>query len=963
MQHRLTTHFFLTLLLLCAATARGEVLVSEPFDYRDGAVTGNDAVQWASGAWQHTDGQVVFSEGALAVSGNDTLLCPLDKPVSAASPLYLAVRARVDGLSPGSGLRIGLTNTDGSDKLCALQWIGDQVSFVHAGSPGRGATSVPQGRWNTLLLEWQVSDGTSKIRFWVNPEPFSDDHPNVTDTFRTNGASTADVLFAGSWKVHGSALALIDGVAIATDPVEALEALGPAPDQDGGAAAAAAPTIDADQPILPNGKVFSVPKTIPEMKMTPLQSLSWNPAETRRAALSLNGTWQVGEGMLEACPEDFEATVPVPGLMSQAEPGFPEVGGVSKLREAFWYRTAFTLDGPAPEAALLKLHKAMYCPVVYLNGQQVGLNYSFSTPVQARVESLLHTDGRPNELVVCVAADQSLIPRDHVDGGCMEKEFFFPGIYDDVELILSGLPRVRNIQTAPDLENEQLRVQAEIAAPEDRDREALAYTVTEATSGKAVATGQATASREGDILLADFRIDLPDARLWSPDDPFLYRLTLETEGDTASTRFGMRSFAFDPQNKRAVFNGEPHYIRGTNICLQRFFNDSTCEDLPWDREWVRELMLQMKAMNWDFFRFHLGFAPDFWYDIADEVGLMVADEYPIWGIHKSRFPYVTGEKLAEDYTLWMRERWNHPSVVLWDAQNETKGTPQTGEAIELVRHLDLSDRPWDNGWSAPQHPNDPMESHPYISAKVRPQFIHDKDLHWHLYEPELLGKLSGKPRVMPDHEGHDNTFINNEYGWFWLNRNGDPTQCTREIYDRLIPGATEAERREFYARTIAMLTEYWRSTRNFAGVQHFSILSYSYPADHPKCYTSDHFLDVREQKLDPYFVEYVPDSFAPVGVMIDEFRREIPDGPLGVDVAVVNDLGMTWEAPLELRLMDGDKVVETLEQPCRVEPYGRSVVSFDITIPAGLGNPELVAGYRQGDDRVTSRRKFQITSE
>ena len=47
----------------------------------------------------------------------------------------------------------------------------------------------------------------------------------------------------------------------------------------------------------------------------------------------------------------------------------------------------------------------------------------------------------------------------------------------------------------------------------------------------------------------------------------------------------------------------------------------------------------------------------------------------------------------------MQERWNHPCVVLWDAQNETR-TAVTGEALQAVRGLDLSNRPWDNGYGA-----------------------------------------------------------------------------------------------------------------------------------------------------------------------------------------------------------------------------------------------------------------------
>ena len=64
----------------------------------------------------------------------------------------------------------------------------------------------------------------------------------------------------------------------------------------------------------------------------------------------------------------------------------------------------------------------------------------------------------------------------------------------------------------------------------------------------------------------------------------------------------------------------------------------------------------------------------------------------------------------------MEEQWNHASILIWDAQNETTEAvdPRTGMALNMVRSLDLSNRPWDNGWGAIQQPTDTKEVHPYI---------------------------------------------------------------------------------------------------------------------------------------------------------------------------------------------------------------------------------------------------------
>src|SRR5512146_278273 len=99
-----------------------------------------------------------------------------------------------------------------------------------------------------------------------------------------------------------------------------------------------------------------------------------------RRVLSLNGTWQIAEGKMDQAPTAFERTVPVTGLVSQATPAFvdppgPKVADRRKVpqkdpkRDAFWYRRTFRLDQPAPEVALLKVHKAMFGTRVILNGQ------------------------------------------------------------------------------------------------------------------------------------------------------------------------------------------------------------------------------------------------------------------------------------------------------------------------------------------------------------------------------------------------------------------------------------------------------------------------------------------------------------------------------------------------------------------------------------------------------------------
>jgi hypothetical protein len=407
----------------------------------------------------------------------------------------------------------------------------------------------------------------------------------------------------------------------------------------------------------------------------------------------------------------------------------------------------------------------------------------------------------------------------------------------------------------------------------------------------------------------------------------------------------MREFKFDPVTRKAMLNGKPYFMRGTNITLYRFFEDPQRGDKPWREEWVRRLHKTVRDMHWNSLRYCIGFPPEFWYRIADEEGILIQDEFPIWNMEHKPGDYDIKE-LAREYTEWMRERWNHPSVVIWDACNETRAVARTGEAIQLVRAQDLSNRPWDNGWAPAQAPNDVFESHPY-------HFIDPN------YKLADLAKDSGIPtgNVIPN--SGKNPVIINEYGWLWLNRDGTPTTLTRDLYKNLLGNdSTTARRRHIYARYLAAETEFWRSHRACAGVLHFCALGYA-RADGQ---TSDHWLDVEKLIWEPEFYSYVRDSFAPVGIMIDAWAGEYAAAqPQEFPVMVINDLEQAWQGAVRFRILSEGATVEETSQACEVPALGERRLAFTPKLPAKPGNYQAEAALvKPGANPVRSLRDFTI---
>ena len=680
-----------------------------------------------------------------------------------------------------------------------------------------------------------------------------------------------------------------------------------------------------------------------------------------RNTISLNGIWQIAEGSKDIVPINFNHTVQVPGLVSLAKPEFKDVGPIVKnrgsilqsdtLREAFWYRRQFTIDETIPDVALLKISKAKYGTQVFLNGIDLGEHLPCFTPGYFDAKKALKKG--VNELIVSVGSSRNSVPLSIPDGFDFEKERYIPGIYDNVELILSGTPHINWVQTIPDIINETLQVQLSVSNISKDTVSNLEFTIREVKSNKTVGrlkdNIKISQNGEEDIFLVKIPID--DCHLWTPEDPFLYTLEVKTTADEYSTRFGMREFHFDPLTKKAVLNGKPYFMRGSNVTLYRFFEDSACQNLPWDTNWVRDLHKSFKQFHWNSLRYCIGLAPDEWYKIADEEGFIIQNEFPIWygGIGWNVWPEeLKAGELIKEFTEWMKEDWNHPSVAIWDASNENVcnngRTEEVGEAVLKVRNLDLSNRPWDNSYSKYRAPGDVYESHPY----------HFQDPNFELKD---ISNLDGIPMGNQYKNNESFPVIINEYGWLWLNRDGSPTTLTMKLYENLLgKNSTIEQRRHLYAMYTAAETEFWRCHRHAAAVLHFTALGYS----RNNGQTSDHFVNVKKLQYENEFLKYVPDAFSPVGLMLDEWGTEIKTGePHVFNIISINDLAQTWSGTIHLQIIKDEKVVCEKSSKLMIPSYGQKKVSISCNTPNEPGQYTVIAFLeKKGEKSIKSTREL-----
>jgi beta-galactosidase len=701
-----------------------------------------------------------------------------------------------------------------------------------------------------------------------------------------------------------------------------------------------------------------------------------------RTTVSLNGTWDIEDSRdAEAIPVVWTHKVPVPGLAHSAQPAFPQVDefdsrmgiqnrvGEGKLptsaivynagasrqdRNWFWYRRTFDVSATSG-VAILRINKAQFGAAVWLNGVKVGDHLPCFTAAVFDVSQAIRR-GR-NELIVRVGAHPGVLPPAVSGGTDFEKSRWTPGIYDNVSLALSENPAIESVQVAPRIADSSIVVQTSLR---NFGKNPVSFNLTQRVHAWKESAVVATSAAQrftlapGETKVVLQTVSIAGARLWSPETPNLYALETSTGGDTATTRFGMREFRFDTATKRAYLNGRVYFMRGSNITLHRFFEDPLSGALPWDEAWVRKLLVEIpREMHWNSFRFCIGPVPDQWLDIADEAGLLIQNEYFVWTGHDWHGPenqvHFNPDQMIREYTEWMRDNWNHPSVVIWDANNETWDSTFGEKIIPAVRGLDLSNRPWENSYNPPEGPDDPVEDHPYehqVMADGGPPFS--------MTTLERPGGMSpGAPT------GH--ALILNEYGWLWLNRDGTPTELTKRLYPALLgKDSTAQQRLALNAYLLAGLTEYWRAYRQYAAVLHFVYLTSSHPAG----YTSDHFRDVRKLELHPEFRDYMSNAFAPVGIYLSFWRPTIEAASVqSLPVMLVNDEDREVEGTLTLALENakGERVA-TQTAKFKIAPLGQQTSYNDFKFPQTTGDFLLraIIEYRRDDAGVSTQSRRYV---
>ena len=344
--------------------------------------------------------------------------------------------------------------------------------------------------------------------------------------------------------------------------------------------------------------------------------------------------------------------------------GFKEMG-------IGWYRYELTpKDEWKGKRIVLDFQGIMLVGDVYLNGQRIGgTDYGY-LGFDIDLSKLLKW-GQTNE--IAVKAD--------TQNPSNSRWFTGAGLYRDVNLIVTNkdlfFPRhPLFIRTQG---NKEVKIKAEII---NQQKVAKGQTAAKMPVGVRIldADGKVVAEQKNDIHFnAKWRdreyelpsISLENAKLWSPDSPYLYtaEVTLyDNEGNIADQikePFGVRTIEIVPQ-KGLLVNGK-------KVLLKGYANHHTLGALgaaAYPRAIEKRLKL-MKEFGMNHIRTsHNPYSEDF-LKLCDKYGILVVDElYDKW-LTQYAGGRVDWESLwQKDVPEWVKRDRNHPSVVMWSLGNE-----------------------------------------------------------------------------------------------------------------------------------------------------------------------------------------------------------------------------------------------------------------------------------------------------
>lgn len=444
------------------------------------------------------------------------------------------------------------------------------------------------------------------------------------------------------------------------------------------------------------------------------------PQFERAQWLSLNGDWQFlfddqdqglvahwYGGALKAA-----RTIKVPYCFESKLSGIGDI----EFHSTIWYQRSFSLPASwIGKHALLHFGAIYYQASVWLNGRYLGSHTGGNVPFSWDITPSLN----PGPNVITVRAVNPPTDRSIARGKQYWKvksaSIFYTrtsGIWQPVWLEATGENHLRfvHVTAGPD------GVAHFEATLGQRSSDPLTFSVRIFENGNQIGNTQSGITLDR----ASAQLQVVNPRLWSPSSPALYTLKYELRRanqvlDQVDSYLGFRSVSI--KDGRVAINGQPVYLK---FLLDQGYWPESILTPPSDATIQRDIDL-IQSMGFNGVRKHQKVAdPRFLY-WADRRGLLVSGEIA----NAYEFTDEEVPRFTSEWTQAVERDLNHPSIIIWNAINESWGVPDLSQPrqqaflkglYQLTHTLDSTRLVIDNeGWEHTDQ-TDLFAIHDYIKS-------------------------------------------------------------------------------------------------------------------------------------------------------------------------------------------------------------------------------------------------------
>lgn len=482
------------------------------------------------------------------------------------------------------------------------------------------------------------------------------------------------------------------------------------------------------------------------------------PQFRRESYLCLNGRWDFAVSENREVPSEFSEQITVPYPCESEASGIGR--RIGKKDTLFYRRTVEIPKEWEGKRVLLHFGAVDQSAEVYWNGTLLGTHLGGYLPFSFEVTDLL---AEQNTLLV-----RANDPLDHTEAWGKQKRNNggmwytpFSGIWQTVWMEAVPKEYITGIRLLPTLDSVTVTVET------TDDAETTVIVQTE--------DGELTKTFCNSTTLS-----VPNPKLWSPETPHLYPMTVLHGADRAESYFALRTVDVREVNgvPRILLNGKPYFFHA--LLDQGYWPKGIC--LPESENGYEADIRLAKSLGFHTLRKHIRIEPLTFYAACDRMGMLVMQDFVNHGrysfLRDTALPTVglkwlpngcllrtkrTKERFLQTMEETVRHLNNHPCIVYWTVFNEGWGQFDADACYDRLKAMDRS-RIIDtaSGW-----------------------FVNRKSDVWseHVYFRKYRFEKQDRPVVLSEFGGYSCSKKGKQYGYRFFQSEEDYQKAVLHLYE------------------------------------------------------------------------------------------------------------------------------------------------------------------------------------